>query len=47
MDLGIARLAKEFTKTESRKKQRFIKMSPRRETMADGYAKEQSAQRQG
>jgi hypothetical protein len=42
IDLGSLGLVKEFTKTESKKKQRFISMPLKGETMVDSNAKEHS-----
>jgi hypothetical protein len=42
MDLGSHNLVKEFTKTDSRRKQRLIRTPLKRMTKAGGYAKEHS-----
>jgi hypothetical protein len=47
MDLWSYRSVKEFSKTESRRRQRFIKTTLKGERMVDGYAKEHNALRQG
>jgi hypothetical protein len=46
MDFGSPGLVKEFTETESRMEQRFIRMLLKKNRMVGSYAKEHSVLRQ-